>query len=114
MAYGILFGVCPSLIADTFGTGGLSQNWGLMTLGPAFFGELFTFIYGKTLDSHSKEEGGKLTCYQGKHCYRTAYIVTLISSWVAMAVVLWCVQHRQMTERRLQKQDEEADDDHVE
>ena len=30
LAYGILFGVYPSIVAETFGIHGLSQNWGIL------------------------------------------------------------------------------------
>ena len=34
LGYGFLFGVFPSIVAETFGIKGLSQNWGFMTLAP--------------------------------------------------------------------------------
>src|SRR5688572_22971956 len=34
LGYGFLFGVFPSIVAETFGIRGLSQNWGFMTLSP--------------------------------------------------------------------------------
>ena len=115
MAYGILFGVSPTLVADTFGVGGLSQNWGFMTLAPAFFGEAFTLIYGLTLDAHSKtDDKGHSICKDGKSCYRVAYAVTLVGSVIAMTITLWCIRHRHIKEAKLRKQEEENDDDHIE
>lgn len=46
MAYGFLFGVFPSLVAECFGVNGLSQNWGCMTLAPIVFGNIFNLLYG--------------------------------------------------------------------
>ncbi len=46
MAYGFLFGVYPSLVAECFGVNGLSQNWGCMTLAPIVFGNIFNLLYG--------------------------------------------------------------------
>lgn len=47
VAYGFLYGVFPSLVAATFGIGGLSTNWGFMTLAPVIFGNIFNILYGK-------------------------------------------------------------------
>lgn len=49
LAYGILFGVFPSIVAETFGIHGLSQNWGLMTLSPVISGNVFNLFYGSVL-----------------------------------------------------------------
>ncbi|CAD6592402.1 MAG: hypothetical protein ASARMPRED_006250 [Alectoria sarmentosa] len=53
LAYGFLFGVYPALVAETFGVKGLSQNWGLMTLAPIVFGNVFNLVYGHIYDRHS-------------------------------------------------------------
>lgn len=47
VAYGFLYGCYPSLVADTFGIRGLSQNWGSMTLSAIIFGNIFNLAYGK-------------------------------------------------------------------
>ena len=114
MAYGLLFGVSPALLAETFGINGLSQNWGLMTLGPAIFGEIFNLLYGSIYDSHSKKRpDGVLECSEGKSCYSTAYTITLVSAVVCIGITLWCIRHRNIKERKLRKQEEDVDDDHV-
>lgn len=46
MAYGFLFGVYPTLVAECFGVHGLSQNWGCMTVAPIAFSNLFNLLYG--------------------------------------------------------------------
>ena len=115
MAYGILFGVSPTLVADTFGLGGFSQNWGFMTLGPAAFSELFNLIYGTIYDSHSVPNArGKLQCTEGRVCYRSAYIVTLVGSLAATVFTLWCIRHRHVKEAKLKHEEDEFDDDHIE
>ncbi|ESU07297.1 hypothetical protein FGSG_01930 [Fusarium graminearum PH-1] len=53
LAYGFLFGVSPSLVAETFGVGGLSQNWGFITMAPVFSSNIFNLFYGKIYDAHS-------------------------------------------------------------
>lgn len=47
VAYGFLYGVYPSLVAETFGVNGLSTNWGFMTIAPVIFGNIFNILYGK-------------------------------------------------------------------
>ena len=114
MAYGILFGVAPTLVAETFGVNGLSQNWGFMTLSPAFFGEIFNLIYGRIYDVHSiVRDGGVLECTEGLACYQGAYWVTFGACVTAMLVTFWCIKHRQATESKMQKLEEEGDADHV-
>lgn len=49
MAYGFLYGVFPSLVAETFGVSGLSTNWGCISLAPVIFGNIFNILYGRPL-----------------------------------------------------------------
>lgn len=46
MAYGFLYGVYPSLVAETFGVSGLSTNWGFVIMAPVILGNIFNIIYG--------------------------------------------------------------------
>ena len=46
VAYGALFGVFPSIVAEVFGINKMSQNWGWMTLSPAISGNIFNILYG--------------------------------------------------------------------
>ncbi|KAF2456923.1 major facilitator superfamily domain-containing protein [Lineolata rhizophorae] len=118
LAYGVLFGVYPALVADAFGVAGLSLNWGFMTLAPVISGNVFNLCYGAFFDARSeRESGGKpgdegkgqgeLVCRDGRECYRQAYVVTLVSSVVGVAVGLWCVHHEWSVRRRLEKEEEE-------
>lgn len=47
VGYGFLYGVTPSLVAESFGVAGLSTNWGVLNLSPVVFGNLFNILYGK-------------------------------------------------------------------
>lgn len=47
VAYGFLYGVFPSLVAETFGIRGLSTNWGFTNVAPIIFGNLFNILYGR-------------------------------------------------------------------
>lgn len=92
VAYGFLFGVYPSLVAETFGINGLSQNWGAMTLSPILFGNIFNLLYGRIYDNHSYIHDGQRTCLEGLECYRMAYWVTFAASLVALGISLWSIR----------------------
>jgi MFS family permease len=92
VAYGFLFGVFPSLTAQTFGIGGLSQNWGVMTLAPVFSGNIFNLLYGTVYDRHSViGEDGDRQCPDGLACYRSAYYLTFFSGLAGICVCLWSI-----------------------
>jgi MFS family permease len=94
LAYGFLFGVYPSLVAEAFGVHGLSQNWGCMTLAPVVSGNIFNLFYGLVYDSHSEIlPGGERQCDEGLSCYRSAYMVTIGACVLGLAVSLWSIQH---------------------
>lgn len=92
VAYGFLFGVFPSLTAHTFGIGGLSQNWGVMTLAPVFSGNVFNLLYGTVYDRHSiiGHEGDR-ECPDGLACYQSAYYLTFVSGLAGIGVCLWSI-----------------------
>lgn len=92
IAYGFLFGVFPSLTAHTFGIGGLSQNWGVMTLAPVLSGNVFNLLYGTVYDRHSVVgSDGDSVCLDGLACYRSAYYVTGFSGLAGIGVCLWSI-----------------------
>ena len=94
LAYGFLFGVYPSLVAESFGVHGLSQNWGCMTLAPIVFGNIFNLIYGRIYDRNSIIlPDGQRDCREGLYCYQGAYWVTLSASLVGIVVSLWSIHH---------------------
>ncbi|PWY74454.1 MFS transporter, partial [Aspergillus heteromorphus CBS 117.55] len=98
IAYGFLFGVFPSLVAHTFGIGGLSQNWGVMTLAPVLSGNVFNLLYGSIYDRHSVVgPDGDRDCPDGLACYQAAYYTTFLSGLAGLAVCLWSILH----ERRI-------------
>lgn len=99
LAYGFLFGVFPSLVAHTFGIGGLSQNFGIMTLAPIFSGNIFNLIYGNVYDSHSSvvDPDGRRDCPDGLGCYQVAYYATFFSGVAGMFACFWSI----LRERRI-------------
>lgn len=101
LAYGMLFGVYPSIVAHTFGVDGLSQNWGTMTLAPVISGNIFNLIYGTIYDSHSivDDKTGDRQCLEGKACYEAAFWMTLCASIGALALCLWSIRHENKVHR---------------
>ena len=102
LAYGILFGVYPSLVAHCFGVHGLSQNWGTMTLAPVISGNIFNLLYGKIYDAHSvrNDEAGHMECLLGNECYRSAYWVTFGAALLGVLCCLWSIWHESQVHRR--------------
>ncbi|KAL2024005.1 hypothetical protein VTK56DRAFT_240 [Thermocarpiscus australiensis] len=95
LGYGFLFGVFPSIVAETFGIHGLSQNWGFMTLSPVISGNIFNLFYGAVFDSHSiVGPDGERSCPDGLDCYRNAYFVTLGACGVGLVVTLSMIRHQ--------------------
>lgn len=99
-AYGMLFGVYPSLVAHTFGVHGLSQNWGTMTMAPVISGNIFNLLYGRIYDGHSvvDDKTGEMKCLQGKRCYAGAFRMTLVSSIGALVLTLYTIWYEKNVE----------------
>jgi len=109
LGYGFLFGVFPSIVAESFGIHGLSQNWGFMTLSPVISGNIFNLFYGIVYDKHSiTGPGGELSCLDGQECYRAAYVVTLCACFLGMAVTLWVIRHQHT--KRLKELETDSDE----
>ncbi|KAK3991347.1 major facilitator superfamily domain-containing protein [Cladorrhinum sp. PSN332] len=100
LGYGFLFGVFPSIVAETFGIHGLSQNWGFMTLSPVLSGNIFNLFYGYVFDSHViLGDDGDRMCPDGLDCYQKAYFVTLGACGLGLAVTLMTIiRERQRVE----------------
>ncbi|KAI0111826.1 MFS general substrate transporter [Daldinia grandis] len=95
LGYGFLFGVFPSIVAESFGIHGLSQNWGFMTLSPVISSNIFNLFYGSVFDSHSIiDKNGASSCVDGLECYWAAYLVTLAACGLGFVVTLWVIWHQ--------------------
>ncbi|KAM3502048.1 hypothetical protein MY11210_009186 [Beauveria gryllotalpidicola] len=95
IAYGLLFGAFPSIVAETFGLHGLSQNWGFIALAPVFSSNIFNLIYGSILDHHSVfDPSGERSCHEGLECYRSAYGITFASCLVGVTITIWIIRHQ--------------------
>jgi len=101
LGYGFLFGVFPSIVAESFGIHGLSQNWGAMTLSPVLSSNVFNIFYGSVFDAHSVVEAdGSRGCEQGIYCYYAAYQATLLACGLGIAVTLWVIWHQKQVKER--------------
>lgn len=108
LGYGFLFGVFPSIVAESFGIHGLSQNWGLMTMSPVLSGNIFNLFYGVVFDKHSiVSPDGERSCTEGLECYRSAYMVTVAACAIGFVLTLWVI-HQQ------RRKDAKAKDVHLE
>ncbi|KAK4134144.1 hypothetical protein BT67DRAFT_309801 [Trichocladium antarcticum] len=95
LGYGFLFGVFPSIVAESFGIHGLSQNWGFMTFSPVISGNIFNLFYGVVFDSHSiVGDDGDRTCLDGLDCYKNAYFATLAACGVGIFFTLSTIRHQ--------------------
>ncbi|CCX15005.1 Similar to Uncharacterized membrane protein YMR155W; acc. no. Q03795 [Pyronema omphalodes CBS 100304] len=92
LAYGMLFGVSPTIVSEAFGVNGLSTNWGAMTISCVIAGNVLNLLYGRVFDGNSQlgEEGRKV-CLKGNGCYRGAYwgalVVTGLGAMVAVVML---------------------------
>lgn len=94
LAYGILYGVYPSLVADAFGIAGFSQNWGCMCLAPVLSGNVFNLLYGIIYDRHSIVlPDGERDCTDGLQCYQSVYWITFCAGLAGAFVTLWTIWH---------------------
>ncbi|RFU35706.1 hypothetical protein B7463_g674, partial [Scytalidium lignicola] len=95
LGYGLLFGCFPSVVAEAFGVHGLSTNWGFMTLAPIISGNIFNLFYGMVYDGHSVVlPGGERQCTEGLHCYRSAYLVTVVACILGLILSLYSIHYR--------------------
>lgn len=100
-AFGILFGTFPSIIADSFGTGGFSTIWGLSTSGGLITVKLFSGIFGADLGRNTQPN--RPYCDKGALCYRHTFHVIMLCSFFAMLITLGiiAVTHHHKKRKRL-------------
>ncbi|EXJ82499.1 hypothetical protein A1O3_06312 [Capronia epimyces CBS 606.96] len=115
LAYGVLFGVYPTLVAHCFGVHGLSQNWGTMTLAPVISGNVFNLLYGRIYDAHSvRNDEGHMECLAGKSCYRSAYWITFGAAVLGVGCCLWSIWHEYKVHQvKKSKEDQRSDHERI-
>ena len=116
LAYGTLFGVCPTLVFEWFGMKHFSQNYGFVSLSPVVAGNVFNLLFGRVYDSHvpldarmleqvvavlKGKAGGhgdhaptRHLCMDGEECYRSVFVVTSVGCGVAVVVSLVLILRR--------------------
>lgn len=113
LAYGTLFGVCPTLVFEWFGMKHFSQNYGFVSLSPVVAGNVFNLLFGRVYDSHVPQDttilssvmealrGGRgdhpaarHLCMDGEECYRQVFVVTSVGCGVAVVVSLVLIGRR--------------------
>jgi MFS family permease len=110
LGYGFLFGVFPSVVAESFGIRGLSQNWGFMTLAPVISSNIFNIFYGRTFDRHSIiRDNGERVCLEGIECYKAAYWVTLGACGLGLFAALWFIRHQRIQHMKENPKGDEED-----
>lgn len=102
LGYGFLFGVFPSIVAESFGIHGLSTNWGFMTLAPVFSSNIFNLFYGVVYDRHTIiDDHGRRVCKDGLECYLAAYLVTFGSCILGILMTLAVIRYQKKKEKEL-------------
>lgn len=117
LAYGSLFGICPTIVIDWFGLSHLSENWGFISLSPLVGGNLFSLMFGRNLDSHASSDdtgthsplplirrGGlpsEHQCFDGRNCYVSSLYVTATACLIALGLSIWAgVREQRKTEAK--------------
>lgn len=95
-SYGLLFGVMPSIVGESFGMNHFSQNWGWVAAAPVFSSYVLNMLFGKIYDSHSVwligDDGTKMhICKQGINCYSQAFFITTLTSLAAIILALYMI-----------------------
>ncbi|GAK62491.1 MFS general substrate transporter [Moesziomyces antarcticus] len=115
LAYGTLFGVCPTLVFEWFGMKHFSQNYGFVSLSPVVAGNVFNLLFGHIYDSHVPADASVLSavsdvlasvrgkndhpatrhlCMDGEECYRQVFVVTSVGCAVAILLSLVLIARR--------------------
>ncbi|KAH7916644.1 major facilitator superfamily domain-containing protein [Hygrophoropsis aurantiaca] len=100
LAYGGLFGICPTIVIDWFGLAHLSENWGYVSFSPMVGGNLFSLMFGRNLDAHAPDDSGEQShgliqtrelpsthqCFDGRDCYVSSLTITAVACMVALGL----------------------------
>jgi MFS family permease len=104
LAYGSLFGSCPTIMIEWFGLAHFSENMGYVFLSPILGGNIFSIMFGRYLDAHapkqdprsssltslvSRELPSEHQCFDGKTCYLGSLQVTLVACIVSLGLSWW-------------------------
>ncbi|KIJ21223.1 hypothetical protein PAXINDRAFT_107124 [Paxillus involutus ATCC 200175] len=88
LAYGSLFGLCPTIVIEWFGLAHLSENWGYTSLAPFIGGNFFSLMFGRNLDAHAQLPS-EHQCFDGRECYVDSLKVTMVACVVSLGLSVW-------------------------
>ncbi|KIK95475.1 hypothetical protein PAXRUDRAFT_378249 [Paxillus rubicundulus Ve08.2h10] len=88
LAYGSLFGICPTIVIEWFGLAHLSENWGYTALAPLIGGNLFSLMFGRNIDAHA-ELPSEHQCFDGRECYVDSLKVTMVACVISLGLSVW-------------------------
>ncbi|CAN6660716.1 probable transporter Mch1p [Trichomonascus vanleenenianus] len=76
-AYGLTYGVYPSIVSECFGMEHFSQNWGFVSIAQVVASYGFSLLFGKIFDSNGESHPHEGTvCFKGIYCYQKAFIIS--------------------------------------
>ncbi|CAG8530548.1 2186_t:CDS:2 [Gigaspora rosea] len=58
LGFGMMFSIAPTITNEWFGQKRFGINWGIISIYPAFGGQLFNFIFGHNFDAHRDKCAG--------------------------------------------------------
>lgn len=106
LSYGMMFGVFPTIVCDTFGIQHFSKNWGFVGTSPVFtifvFNKLFGTIYDENsvirtvsnVFSSSKNNDvtvNTLICLKGSQCYAESFEITTAVTVFTLILISWMI-----------------------
>lgn len=105
ISYGMMFGVFPTIVCDTFGISHFSKNWGFTAMSPVFSIYIFNLMFGTIYDKNSESPSiltslgfskdpvfvTTATCLKGTACYSTAFVVTSLVSVFTLFIIIWMI-----------------------
>jgi MFS family permease len=93
-SYGVVFGVYPSIVSESFGLKHFSQNWGWVAASPVFSSYVLNVIFGKLYDANAVPRGDHdpgHVCLKGVRCYSSAFAITSVVSVSGIALALYMI-----------------------
>lgn len=85
LAYGMVWGITPTICCECFGAENYGQNWGWFLLGPALATLIYNSIAGKIYELHAVE--GSTECL-GSKCYQGAFLFACVCSILGTVTAL--------------------------
>lgn len=87
-SYGLVFGVFPTIVSESFGLKYFSQNWGWVASSPVITSYAFNLLFGKIYDAHSDSQH---TCREGVGCYSQAFHITSLVNVATITLALYVI-----------------------